>query len=184
MTTTTSTQAPARSPSRRGANLGHWRMSPRARKANLVLHLIVSITWLGLDIGLLTLTITGLATEDPQTLRAAYISMRLFGDLLLIPAGLLTLLTGLVLSLGTHWGVTRHWWVLAKVVLTLTAVTLTIFSLRPGLHEAAEAAIATPLDDGGPDSLAPPIVSLTMYVTMVVLSVFRPWSRTPWARDR
>ncbi|MFP3969156.1 hypothetical protein SMC26_43155 [Actinomadura fulvescens] len=184
MTATTRTQISAKAPARRRQNTGRWRMSPRARKANLFLHLIVSITWLGLDIGLLTLTITGLATEDPQTLRAAYISMRLFGDLLLIPAGLLTLLTGLVLALGTHWGVTRHYWVLAKVVLTLTAVTLTIFSLRPGLHEAAEAAIATPLDDSGPDTLYPPVVSLTMYVTMVALSVFKPWSRTPWARDR
>lgn len=181
MTTTTRTQSPVKSPAR-GKNTGRWRMSPRARKANLLLHLIVSITWLGLDIGLLMLTITGLATEDPQTLRAAYISMRLFGDLLLIPAGLLTLVTGVVLALGTHWGLTRHYWVLVKVVLTLTAFTLTIFALRPGLHEAAEAAIATPLDDTGPDMLYPPIVSLAMYVTMAVLSVFKPWSRTPWAR--
>lgn len=157
-------------------------MSPRTRKANLVLHVIVSITWLGLDVGLLTLTLVGLTTEDPETLRAAYVSMRLFGDLLLIPAGLLTLVTGLVLAVGTHWGITRHYWVLVKLVLTLTAFTLTIFALRPGLHEAAEAAAATPLADSGPEMLYPPVVSLAMYVTMAVLSVYKPWSRTPWAR--
>jgi hypothetical protein len=157
-------------------------MSPRARKANLVLHVIVSVSWLGLDVGLLTLTITALTTDDTMTLRAAYVAMRLLGDVLLIPVALLTLATGVVLCLGTHWGVTRHWWVLAKLVLTLTAGTLTIFSLRPGLHAAARAALATPADPGTAHHLIPPVVSLTMYVTMTLLSVYKPWGRTPWAR--
>ncbi|WP_067480681.1 DUF2269 family protein [Actinomadura hibisca] len=159
-------------------------MSPRTRKANVVLHVIVSITWLGLDVGLLTLTVTALTTGDPATLRAALVAMRIFGDVLLIPAALLTLASGLVLSLGTHWGVTRHYWVLAKVVLTLTALTLTVFALRPELHHAAEAALAATPVTPSAQMLFPPVVSLTMYVSMTVLSVCRPWGRTPWARRR
>ncbi|MGK5554328.1 hypothetical protein ACSNOI_22195, partial [Actinomadura kijaniata] len=161
---------------------GRWRMSPRVRKANLVLHVICSVTWLGLDVGLLTLTLTGLTTDDTTTLRAAYVAMRLFGDVLLVPVALLALTTGVVLSLGTHWGLTRHLWVLVKLVLTLVAGTLTVFSLRPGLHEAARAALGTPADHGSWDLLAPPVVSMTMYVTMTVLSYYKPWGRTPWAR--
>ena len=159
-----------------------WRMTPRTRKLNLVLHVIAAMTWLGLDVGVLALTLTGLTTRDDTTLRAAYVAMRLLADLALIPAALLAVVTGVVLSLGTHWGITRHWWVLVKTVLSLTALTLTVFLLRPGLYEAAHAALGTPADHGSARMLAPPLVSLTMYTTMTVLSYFKPWGRTPWAR--
>ncbi len=59
-------------------------------------------------------------------------AMKLFADLLLLPVAFLTLLSGLVLALGTSWGLARHRWVWTKFWLTLATTTATAFALRPG----------------------------------------------------
>jgi hypothetical protein len=42
-----------------------------------------------------------------------------------------SLLTGLVQALGTTWGLFRHYWVLAKLLLTLVATLLLLLHTRP-----------------------------------------------------
>ncbi|CAM5474912.1 hypothetical protein SHIRM173S_08779 [Streptomyces hirsutus] len=58
-------------------------------------------------------------------------AMKLFADRLMVPLALLTLTSGLVLSLGTPWGLARHRWVYTKFWLTLATTTATVFALRP-----------------------------------------------------
>ena len=43
---------------------------------------------------------------------------------------------GLMLSLGTAWGLAQHRWVLAKLVITLVQLYLGIFVLSDALHDA------------------------------------------------
>jgi hypothetical protein len=176
-TTTPARAAPA--PARR-------RLSPRTRRLALLTHVIASVSWLGLDVGLLTLSVTGQISDDPETVRAAYVAMDVFGDTLLIPVALLTLATGILLSVGTRWGLLRYYWVLVKLVLTLGAGTATIFALRPGLDDAARDALGTPPVVGGHATsvLAAPCVALSLYMFMTVLSIYKPWGMTPFARRR
>jgi hypothetical protein len=104
--------------------------------------------------------------------------MRLFADWLLLPVAFLTLLSGLVLSLGTPWGLARHRWVCTKFWLTLATTTATVFALRPGVNSAVAAVAAGgPLPDAG-DVLFGPVVSLSAYVFMTVISVLKPWGLT------
>jgi len=157
---------------------------PRIRKTVLVLHVISSLTWLGVDVGLLALSLTGLTTDDPMTLRAVYLTMSVLVDAVVIPAGLLALTTGVVLSLGTKWGLVRYRWVLVKLVITLVTMTLTYYGLRAGVETAAaevRAAAQAPSEARG-GLLFAPIVSLTCYVFMTVISFFKPWGRTRWGR--
>jgi hypothetical protein len=157
---------------------------PRVRKTVLILHVISSLTWLGVDVGLLALSLTGLTTDDPMTLRAVYLTMSVLVDAVVIPAGLLALTTGVVLSLGTKWGLVRYRWVLVKLVITLVTVTLTYYGLRAGVETAAaevRAAAQAPSEARG-GLLFAPIVSLTCYVFMTVISFFKPWGRTRWGR--
>ncbi|GAA3959911.1 membrane protein [Actinomadura viridis] len=142
------------------------------------------MTWLGLDIGLLMLSVTGFVSDDPVTRRTAYLSMNMIGDTLLVPASLLALATGVLLGIGTPWGLVRYRWVLTKLVVTIITATLTIFALRDGLHEAAAGVLADPPSPGeaGVGLLAAPLVSLTCYIGMTALSVFKPWGRTRWGR--
>ncbi|MFC5747825.1 DUF2269 family protein [Actinomadura rugatobispora] len=162
------TRAPARA-----------RFTPRTRKAILLLHVISSMTWLGLDVGLLALSITGSLSDDPVTLRAAYLSMNMLGDTVLIPASLLALVTGVLLGVGTKWGLVRYTWVLTKLVLTVVTAALTVVALRASLNEAAAGVLAArpSAGDAADGLLFAPVVSLTCYTFMTVLSIYKPWGR-------
>ncbi|MEU5891979.1 DUF2269 domain-containing protein [Streptomyces sp. NPDC047461] len=149
-----------------------------ARRASLVVHVTASAGWLGLTLGLLALGITAATTGSAVTVEASVRTMKLFADWLLLPLALLTLLSGLLLSLGTQWGLARHRWVWTKFWLTLATTTATVFALRPGVNSAVAAVAAGgPLPDAG-DVLFGPVVSLSAYVFMTVISVLKPWGPT------
>ncbi|MFC4853393.1 hypothetical protein [Actinophytocola glycyrrhizae] len=160
------------------------RLTPTTFKLLLSLHIVVSVGWLGLNVGNLTLAITGLVTDDPGTQHTAFGAMHLIGGTLLIPVSLLALVSGVLLGLHTRWGLVRYRWVLVKLVLTVVAVVLIPLSLLPGLAELSRLMAGTPADrlaDTGPlalDMLAAGLVSTAMYVTSAVLSVLKPWGRT------
>lgn len=152
------------------------RLPRPTRRAFLVAHVTVSVGWLGISLCLLTLAIAG--ARDPDTFaEPAYAAMKLFADWLLLPVALLSLITGLVLSLGTSWGLARYRWVWVKFWLTLVATGLTVFSFKPAADEAA-ALVAAGGQVPGSDLLAPPAVSLSLYVFLTAVSVLKPWGLT------
>ncbi|GAA2791637.1 membrane protein [Streptomyces showdoensis] len=130
------------------------------------------MAWLGLSLGLLTLGITAYTTQDPTLTEAAYRVMKVFADWLLAPVALPTLGSGLVLSLGTPWGLARHRWVWIKFWITLATAAATVFALRPEITHAAAS--------GVPDSslVAAPVVSTSAYLFMTAISVLKPWGLT------
>ncbi|MGW5638730.1 DUF2269 family protein [Streptomyces sp. NPDC003832] len=154
------------------------KLSRPARRATHVVHVVASAAWLGLSLGLLALGATAASSGSAATVEASVRAMKLFADWILLPAALLTLLSGLLLSLGTQWGLARHKWVYTKFWLTLATTTATVFALRPGVNTAVAAVSSGgPLPDPG-DVLFGPIVSLTAYVFMTALSVLKPWGPT------
>ncbi|MET7727613.1 DUF2269 domain-containing protein [Streptomyces mirabilis] len=163
------------------------RLPPRARKSMVVVYVVVSVSWLALVLCILTLATTALATDDADTLRSAYRAMGMLGDVLIIPLSLLTLLSGVVLALGTSWGLFRFYWVSTKFWLTLAATVASIFAFLARLHDAVHAVARHP---AGPISAMDlgfirynmviiPAVALLLYLANVVLSVFKPWGRRP-----
>ena len=142
------------------------------RRSFLVAHIAVSVSWLGLTVGLLTLGVTAFLTGDPVTVEVATGAMKIFGDWLVAPVALLSLVSGLALSLGTPWGLARHRWVWAKFWLTLITASLSIFSLRPGISEAA----ATGVVDI--DLVIAPSVATATYLFITAISVLKPWGLT------
>ncbi|CAL9321667.1 hypothetical protein SUDANB91_06336 [Streptomyces sp. SudanB91_2054] len=154
------------------------RLNRPARRALLVVHVVASAGWLGLSLGLLALGVTAATTASPGALEAGVRAMQIFADRLLLPLALLTLLSGVVLALGTPWGLARHRWVFTKFWLTLATTAATAFVLRPAVDSAAEAVAAGgPLPDTG-DVLFGPVVSLSSYVFMTVISLLKPWGPT------
>ncbi|MGR8009581.1 DUF2269 domain-containing protein [Streptomyces hypolithicus] len=147
-------------------------LSRPARRALLVTHVAASAGWLGLTVGLLALGLTAYTAGSPALTQAAYTSMNIFSDWLLAPAALLSLVSGLALSLGTSWGLARHWWVWVKFWLTLITAAGTIFALRPEISAAAALGI--------PDSslVAAPVVASSAYLFMTAISVLKPWGLT------
>jgi hypothetical protein len=149
-----------------------------ARKGFLIAHVAVSVGWLGLTLCLLTLAINGATTDSAATAEAAYRSMKIFGDWLLGPLALATILTGLVLSLGTPWGLARHRWVYVKFWLTLAAGAASLLAFRGDINETAgEVAAGREVTD--PTGLLfPPSVSLSLYLFITAISVLKPWGLT------
>ncbi|WP_408055849.1 DUF2269 domain-containing protein [Streptomyces lycii] len=159
------------------------RLPRPARRAVLVVHVSASAGWLGLTVGLLALGATAAGTGSTATAEAAYRAMKIFGDWLIVPVSLLTLVSGLVLSLGTPWGLLRHRWVVVKFWLTLATTAASIFALRGTIDQAAAAVAAGDAAGEAASSLvAAPSVSLTAYTFMTAISVLKPWGLTRWGR--
>ena len=104
--------------------------SPRLRKFALTAHISSSVGWLGAVAGFLALAITGLTGQDAQIVRAACLGMDWIGWFVLVPLSFASLLTGLAQSLGTEWGLFRHYWILAKLLINVLGnVGLLMFML-------------------------------------------------------
>jgi hypothetical protein len=164
-------------------------LKPGARKLTVVVHVVSSVSWLALMLCLLTLGATALVTSDPDTVRAAYRVMPILGDTLIIPLGLLSLSSGLVLSLGTRWRLFRYYWVAAKFWMTIAATAASIFALRARLHEAADIVRRHPTGPLHPgfvryNLVIVPSVALCVYLTNVILSVVKPWGQRAPFRKR
>ena len=146
-------------------------LPPLARKLVLLLHVLTAVGAIGAVAAFLALAIAGAQGQG-----GAYTAMRLVAWWVVIPLVYAALLIGLVSSLGTPWGVFRHWWVIAKLGLTLLAVvvlqlqTRTIDALAAaetggslgGMHEAQAAML---LHSGG---------GLAVLVVAALLSVLKP----------
>jgi hypothetical protein len=105
-------------------------MPPRLRKAVLTAHVTASVGWLGAVAGFLALSVVGLTSDDAQTVRAAYLAMNSIGWFVLVPLSLASLLTGLVQSLGTKWGLLLHYWVLVKLMLNVVASIILVLYMQ------------------------------------------------------
>src|SRR5687767_13106928 len=110
-----------------------FRLSPSMRKSVLVVHLVSGIGWMGLDVALAILLLTGLTTESGTTAASCYNAIGIFAPPALLTLSGLMLGSGLLLGWGTKWGLLRYWWVFVKLVMALVMVALVWLTLAPEL---------------------------------------------------
>jgi uncharacterized membrane protein len=116
--------------------------------------------------------------------RAAFIMMRVIGIGVLVPLSLGALVSGLVQSLGTRWGLIRHYWVLTKLVLTLGATALLLLHQFTAITEAATIAAdanalgGAALHQLGLQLLADASLAIVVLVAITIIAVYKPWGRT------
>jgi hypothetical protein len=158
-----------------------WRLSSRWRKTTLAVHVVSAGAWIGIDVIVAVLVLAGWFSADTEVRSLAYQALATFVVWPMLAAGLVSLVSGLVLGLGTKWGLLRYWWVAVKLGLNLVLCTLIVVALQPGMDEVG--AYGRELATGSPDPAAvstlffPPAVSLTVLSLAVVLAVFKPWGR-------
>jgi hypothetical protein len=111
------------------------RFGRRTRNVVLTLHIVVSVGLLGDSAGFLAVAIRRAASDDPAFIDAAHDLLGTFALFFGIPLSFLALLTGVALGLGTPWGVFRHPWVIAKLVLIVTVIVVGATVLRPVLAD-------------------------------------------------
>jgi hypothetical protein len=139
--------------------IGHTR---RWRQLTVWLHVLTSVGWMALALTLFALM--GLAlTGTPAEAAAAATAAHHLDTVLLAPFANASAATGLLLGLGTAWGLTQHRWVLVKLAITLVQLYLGIFLLSPAL---------TALAGGG---AAPPLGLVVGTVAMAGAIAFQAW---------
>jgi hypothetical protein len=164
-------------------------MNPGVRKLALTAHVGASVGWLGAVIAFLALAVAGLTSQDARTVRAAYLTMELVGWYALIPLAFASLLTGLVQSLGTTWGLFRHYWVLFKLLINVFA-TVVLLLYTQTLDYFADLAADTPLASADLSRLrsTSPLLhaGLAAFLLLVAttLAVYKPRGLTPYGQRK
>ena len=156
-------------------------MSPGVRKLALTAHVTSSVGWLGAVVAYLALVGAALARQDAQTVRAAWIALELTGWFAIVPLSLASLLTGLVQSLGTPWGLFRHYWVVFKLLLTVVATIILLLHMPTVSFLAGIAAQTDSAHLGGlRGELLHAGGGLLVLLVTTTLAVYKPRGLTPY----
>jgi uncharacterized membrane protein len=115
-------------------------MPPRLRKLALTAHVTSSVGWIGAVVVFVGLAVVGLTSQDGQTVRGAYLVMEPAAWFVLVPFAFASLFTGLVMSLGTTWGLFRHYWVVFKLLITAFATLVLLIYMETFRRMASVAA--------------------------------------------
>lgn len=162
---------------------------PSVRKLLLSVHLVVSVGWIGAVAAYIALDVTTVSTSDPGTLRAAYLGMDLIVRTVIAPLAIATLISGIVISLSTRWGLFRHYWVV--ISLALTVVATAVLLLEAQTVSALAAVAADP--STSPEQLAElnstlvhSLGGILVLGAVLVLNVYKPRgvTRYGWRRQQ
>jgi len=163
-------------------------MTPRFQKFTLLAHITFSVGWFGAVAAFLALAIAGLTSRDAQMVRTAYSAMELTARFVIVPLAFASLLSGLIQSLGTPWGLFRHYWVLVKLLLTIFA-TIVLLAKMPLIGYAARRAAETTstsadLHTAGIQLAVHATGGLLVLFVITALSVYKPWGLTRYGQSK
>jgi hypothetical protein len=120
--------------------------------------------------------------------RAAYPAMELTARFVIVPLAFASLLSGLIQSLGTPWGLFRHYWVLVKLLLT-TFATIVLLAKMPLINYAARRATETKLSNANLRAAGIQLAvhaagGLLVLLVVTALSVYKPWGLTNYGQRK
>jgi hypothetical protein len=164
-------------------------LAPTGRKIVLAVHLTVSVGWLGAVVAYIPLDLTVALRNDLASVRAAWTAMDVIATRVILPLAMMSLVTGLLISLGTRWRLFRHWWVVVSLVLTVVAVLILAQEASVIARSASIAGAATATEQqilAQPPTLPHSIGGLLVLLVIQWLNVFKPQGLTPygWRRQQ
>jgi hypothetical protein len=159
-------------------------MSSGLRKFALTTHVTSSVGWVGSVTAFLALAVVGVISLEPQTVRAAYLAMPVTTWFVIVPFCFAALLTGLVQSCGTTWGLFRHYWIVTKLLFTVIATIILLLHTQP-IDEIAAIAAQVTLSSTDFRQLRLQLVgdaAAAIFVLLMIttLSIYKPWGLTPY----
>ena len=164
-------------------------MPPALRKLTLAVHLTVSVGWVGAVAGYIALDVTAASGRDVETLRFAFLGMERIALYVIVPLAIASLVTGLIVSLGTKWGLFRHYWVLISLVLT-TLATLVLLAETRVIRAYGEMA-ADPATSGEElralgSTLPHSVGGVLVLLVILVLNIYKPrgLTRYGWRKEQ
>jgi len=157
-------------------------MTPALRRFTFTTHVTSSAGWVGAVLVFLALAAIGLASPDERTVRGAYLVMAPAAWFVLVPLAHASLLSGIALSLGTTWGLFRHYWVVLKLLITAFATVILLIYM--GTFRQMAGVAADPVVELGlvrnPSPMVHAILALILLLLATVLGVYKPLGMTPY----
>ena len=161
-------------------------MTSSVRKLALTTHVTSSVGWFGAVASFLVLAIVGVTSQNAQIVRVAYIAMELLTWGVIVPFSSAALLTGIVQSLGTTWGLFRYYWIVAKLALTILATVILLVHTQP-IGRVAALAAERVLSSADVHQLRIQLIAdagaaMVALLVATTLSVYKPWGLTSYGR--
>ena len=162
------------------------RMTGALRRFVFTTHVTSSVGWAGAVLVFLALAAIGLTSQHEPTVRGVYLVMAPAAWFVLVPLAHASLLSGVAISLGTPWGLFSHYWVVAKLVITLfSTVILMIYmgTFRQMAGVAADSALhLAAVRNASP--IVHAILALVLLLAATVLGVYKPFGMTAYGRRK
>jgi hypothetical protein len=156
--------------------------APALRRFTFTTHVTSSVGWLGAVFVFLALAAIGLTSQEERTVRGVYLVMAPAAWFVLVPLAHAALFSGVALSLGTPWGLIRHYWVALKLV--ITAFSTVILMIYMGTFRQMADLAADPVAELGlvrnPSPLLHAILALMLLLGATVLAIYKPFALTPY----
>ena len=164
-------------------------MPPRLRKFALAAHITLAVGWIGAVAGYIALDVAAATSQDPKRLRAAYLAMELIAWYVIVPLALASLLSGLIMSVGTKWGLFRHYWVLISLLLTIIATVVLLVETQTISYFADIAADPTTSGDdlrALGNTLVHSVGGIAVLLVILVMNVYKPrgMTRYGWRKQQ
>jgi len=157
-------------------------MSPTLRKITYTTHITSSVAWIGAVIVFIAMAVIALTSQDEATVRGAYLVMAPAAWFALVPLAHASLLSGIVLSLGTTWGLVRHYWVVLKLAITVFCTV--ILMIYMGTFRQMAGLAADPVVELNAVRNASPLlhasIALVLLLVTTVLGVYKPFGMTAY----
>src|SRR3954452_20778074 len=152
------------------------RLGRRGRRAALVAHVLSSVGWFGVAALVLFLLVVAQTTRDVDLARGLYRAVET-SLWMSIALAAISAITGVLLGVGTPWGVAKHWWVVLKEIAFVPLVVTDLLVVGPSVHDAARGITGGRLLD-------PAIAHCIVLALATVVSIVKPFDRTPRGRRR
>ena len=155
---------------------------PGLRKLTFTTHVTSSVGWVGAVLVFLALAGIGVSSPDERTVRGVYLVMAPAAWFVLVPLAHASLFSGIALSLGTPWGLIRHYWVALKLVITLFSTVILLIYM--GTFRQMAGLASDPVVELGlvrnPSPLLHAILALALLLAATVLAIYKPFGVTPY----
>jgi len=125
------------------------------------------------------LNITVISTTDLYLITSCYQIMNILSDTSIKASTIGATVTGIILSIWTHYGLFKYWWIIVKEILTVLLIGINLWGMYSWTLEAVENVEMGRLEAHSTlanlDLWTGIVLQIISLVFLFVISKFKPW---------
>lgn len=162
-----------------------YKLSIKKKQLIIIIHVLSVICWLGGAMVMLLLGTYMLNSENGEQLYYTVENLHLIDVVMIRYTALVTLITGILLSVWTNWGLLKHYWIVIKLILTLLLICFGIAYMSGWLSQLvsiAQQGRALALSDAAflntaYSLIGGAIANIVALIFMTAISYFKPFGK-------